>query len=113
MQQDQARLNAAIEEGVSKGVPVDFIAYSLNRAGWPQDMVKEALDAWLLENGRKQKTTGFTEWLRKYYAQAKPAIILMVVLNTIASAIALLQPWPLKILADSVFGSVPSAWSTK
>ncbi|HXR50018.1 MAG TPA: ABC transporter ATP-binding protein [Verrucomicrobiae bacterium] len=108
MQQDQVRLNAAIEEGVSKGVPVDFIAYSLTRAGWPQDMVKEALDTWLLENGRRQKTTGFTEWLRKYYAQAKPAIILMVVLNTIASAIALLQPWPLKILADSVFGSVPA-----
>jgi ATP-binding cassette subfamily B protein len=108
MQQDQVRLNAAIEEGVSKGVPVDFIAYSLNRAGWPHDMVKEALDTWLLENGRKQKTTGFTEWLSKYYAQAKPAIVLMVVLNTIASAIALLQPWPLKILADSVFGSVPA-----
>jgi ABC-type bacteriocin/lantibiotic exporter with double-glycine peptidase domain len=105
--QDQ-RLKKAIEEGVSKGVPVDFIAYSLNRAGWPQQMVKEAIDTWLLENGRRQKTTGFADWLKKYYAQAKPAIALMVILNTIASAIALLQPWPLKILADSVFGTVPA-----
>jgi ABC-type bacteriocin/lantibiotic exporter with double-glycine peptidase domain len=105
--QDQ-RLQKAIEEGVSKGVPVDFIAYSLNRAGWPQQMVKEAIDSWMLANGRRHKTTEFAAWLRKYYAQAKPAIALMVLLDTVASAIALLQPWPLKILADSVFGTVPA-----
>ncbi|HEY5441995.1 MAG TPA: ABC transporter ATP-binding protein [Candidatus Saccharimonadales bacterium] len=105
--QDQ-RLKQAIEEGVAKGVPVDFIAYSLNRAGWPQQMVKESIDTWMLENGRRQTTTEFKSWLKKYYAQAKPAIIVMVVLNTIASAIALLQPWPLKLLADSVFGTVPA-----
>jgi ABC-type bacteriocin/lantibiotic exporter with double-glycine peptidase domain len=102
------RLKKAIEEGVAKGVPVDFITYSLNRAGWPVQLVKEAVDAWMLENGRRQKTTDFTAWLKKYYLQAKPAIILMVILNTIASAIALLQPWPLKILADSVFGIIPA-----
>ncbi len=107
MQQDQ-RLKQAIEEGISKGVPVDFIAYSLSRAGWPQQMVKETIDTWLLENGRRQITTGFAAWLKKYYTQAKPAIALMVLLNTIASGIALLQPWPLKILADSVFGVVPA-----
>jgi ATP-binding cassette, subfamily B, bacterial len=107
MQQDQ-RLKAAIEEGVSKGVPMDFIAYSLKRAGWPEQMVREAIDHWLLENGRSQKTTVFSEWLKKYYRQAKPAIILMVFLNTIASAIALLKPWPVKLLADSVFGSIPA-----
>jgi len=105
--QDQ-KLKQAIEEGIAKGVPVDFISYSLIRAGWPKQMVAEAVDAWLYANGRKQKTTNFTAWLRKYYSQAKPAIILMVVLNTIASSITLLQPWPLKILADSVFGSVPA-----
>lgn len=104
----EQKLKQAIEEGVSKGVPVDFIAYSLNRAGWPKDMVTEAIEKWLRENGRTQKTTEFTEWLKKYYRQAKPAIALMVVLNTIASAIALLQPWPLKLLADSVFGSIPA-----
>jgi ATP-binding cassette subfamily B protein len=102
------RLKKAIEEGISKGVPIDFIAYSLTKAGWPQKMVSETIETWLLENGRTHKTTGFKDWLKKYYAQAKPAIVLMVVMNTIASAIALLQPWPLKILADSVFGTVPA-----
>lgn len=107
MQQEE-RLKKAIEEGIAKGVPVDFISYSLQRAGWPKDMVNETIDSWLQANGRKQKTTEFTEWLKKYYRQAKPAIILMVGLNTIASAIALLQPWPIKILADSVFGNIPA-----
>jgi ABC-type multidrug transport system fused ATPase/permease subunit len=107
MQQEQ-KLKQAIEEGVAKGVPVDFISYSLQRAGWPKDMVSEAIEAWLVENGRSQKTTEFTDWLKKYYRQAKPAIILMVGLNTIASAIALLQPWPIKVLADSVFGTIPA-----
>jgi ABC-type bacteriocin/lantibiotic exporter with double-glycine peptidase domain len=102
------RLISAIEEGVSKGAPIDFISYSLVRAGWPMEMVNEAVDAWLKQNGRLQKTTEFKEWLKKYYSQAKPAIALMVVLNTISSGIALLQPIPLKILADSVFGTIPA-----
>lgn len=104
----EERLKQAIEEGVAKGVPVDFISYSLVKAGWPQGMVKEAIDKWMLENGRTHKTTAFKDWLKKYYTQARPAIAVVVVLNTIASAIALLQPWPLKILADSVFGTVPA-----
>lgn len=36
--QDQ-RLKLAIDEGVSKGVPMDFITYSLKRGGWPAEMV--------------------------------------------------------------------------
>src|SRR5437868_6234573 len=102
------RLAQAIDEGVSKGVPMDFIAYSLKRAGWPEAMVRQAIEQWERENGRLQKTTDFKEWLRKYYVQAKPAVILMVALNTVASGIALLQPWPLKLLADSAFGNIPA-----
>jgi len=108
MQDQNQRLSRAIAEGVAKGVPVDFIEYSLIRAGWPQAMVREAIEQWLLANGRKQKTTAFGPWLKKYYRQAKPAVILMVTLNAIAAAIALTQPWPLKILADSAFGTKPA-----
>lgn len=106
--QDQQRLQQSIEEGVSKGVPMEFIAYSLKRAGWPQHTVDDAVDKWRKENGRYQQTTDFKVWLKKYYAQAKPAVALMVLLNTIADAISLLQPWPLKLLADSAFGSIPA-----
>lgn len=108
MQDQNQRLLQAIDEGVSKGVPMDFISYSLIRAGWPKQMVNDAVNEWLLKNGRTQKTTAFGEWIKKYYRQALPGIIMMVALNTIASAIALLKPWPVKVLADSVFGNVPA-----
>src|SRR5207253_7753160 len=94
------RLLQAIDEGVSKGVPMDFIIYSLKRGGWPPQMVDEAVNDWLLRNGRTNKSTDFKSWIKKYYRQALPAVIIMVILNTIASAISLLRPWPLKILAD-------------
>jgi hypothetical protein len=105
---EDKRLKISIEEGVSKGVPLDFIAYSLNRAGWPEQMVQDAIDAWRLENGRVQKTTDFKVWLRSYYTQAKASIALVVVLNVITSSIMLLNPWPIKIMADSVFGHEPA-----
>lgn len=105
---DDRRLKISIEEGVSKGVPLDFIAYSLNRAGWPMQMVQEAIDEWRLENGRIQKTTDFKAWLKSYYKQSKASITLVVILNVIASSIMLLNPWPIKIMADSVFGREPA-----
>lgn len=107
MDQNQ-RLYLAIEEGVSKGVPMDFITYSLTRAGWPHQVVEEGIARWRLANGREQKSTVFKDWLRKYYSQAKPAMVLMVILNTISSAISLLQPWPTALLANSVFGNTPA-----
>jgi ATP-binding cassette subfamily B protein len=102
------RLYLAIEEGVSKGVPMDFIGYSLTRAGWPRQVVEDAIGKWREANGREQKSTEFSAWLKKYYSQAKPAMVLMVFLNTISSAIALLQPWPTALLANSVFGQTPA-----
>jgi ATP-binding cassette subfamily B protein len=108
MQNQNEQLRQAIEEGVSKGVPMDFIGYSLKRAGWPQQMVDASIDDWMLKNGRVQKKTEFGVWLKKYYREAYPAIGLMVFLDTIASVIALLKPWPIKILADSVFGTIPA-----
>jgi len=102
------RLFLAIEEGVSKGVPMEFIAYSLTRAGWPRNVVEDAVNRWSEENGRIHKRTDFKIWLKKYYTQAKPAVLIMVVLDTISSAIALLQPWPTAILANSVFGKSPA-----
>jgi ATP-binding cassette subfamily B protein len=107
MRQEQ-RLTLAIEEGVSKGVPLEFIAYSLTRAGWPKQVVEDAVSKWSQDNGRSQQLTEFSTWLKKYYAQAKPAMMFMVFLETISSAISLLQPWPTALLANSVFGDTPA-----
>ncbi len=105
---EENRLKSAIGEGVAKGVPLDFIAYSLNRAGWPKQMVQDAIDQWREENGRVQKTTDFKVWLKSYYKQSTKSIALVVVLNVIAMSITLLNPWPIKIMADSVFGHIPA-----
>jgi ABC-type multidrug transport system fused ATPase/permease subunit len=104
----QAKLEAEIEQGVSKGIPLFLISYIMVRAGWPQQIVTEAVDNWALANGRLQRTTEFKVWLKSYYAQAKWSIALAVLLNVIADSIALLNPWPIKIMADSVFGNEPA-----
>ena len=102
------KIQIAIDEGISKGIPIDYIAYSLERAGWPTQMIQEEINHWLINNGRYHKTTAFKDWLKKYYHQAIPGIIVMTLFNVVADGIALLRPVPLKILADSVFGNIPA-----
>jgi hypothetical protein len=93
-----------IEKLASEGISVDLIPVALVKIGWPQDLVDETFDNWMSTNGRKHIKTSFKDWLSKYHAKARKAVISVVILNTIASGIALLRPWPTKILADSVFG---------
>ncbi len=100
------QLYQAIETAVSQGIPPRYIEYGLLQAGWPPQAVKEALNAWLQSHGQVQETTDFKAWVKKYYRQALPAVVVMVILNSISSGIALLRPWPTKILADSAFGNI-------
>ena len=102
------KLYQSIDQLVTEGIPLDTIPYGLVRMGWPQALVDEAFNNWMSANGRKHQKTSFKVWLKKYHKKALPAVIAVVFLNTIASAIALLRPWPTKILADSVFGNVPA-----
>lgn len=90
----------------SDGVPLDSIPYKLVSFGWPQTLVENVFNQWMEANGRKHQTTSFKDWLKKYHKKALPAVIVVVFLNAIADIIALLKPWPTKILADSVFGTV-------
>lgn len=102
------QLRITIDQLVSQGVPINSIPTYLIQAGWPQQPVEEVFNTWLLSNGRKHQKTDFKQWLKKYHKKAMPAVVVIVILNTIASGIALLKPWPTKILADSVFGNVPA-----
>ena len=102
------KLQKLIEEGVSKGIPIDYISYSLEKAGWPTGMIKEEINKWLVKNGRFQKSTNFKIWIKKYYKQAFFGIFIMTLLNVFDDGIALLKPVPLKILADSVFNTIPA-----
>jgi ATP-binding cassette, subfamily B, bacterial len=103
------QLYELIEQSINAGVPPHLISDGLIRAGWPEQMVNEAIESWLLAHGRVEKSTAFKDWIKKYYRKALPAVGIVVVINVISVGINLLKPWPTKILADSAFGSIP-AW---
>lgn len=100
----------AIENLVAQGTPSQYIPYILISSGWPPSLVNQAVDAWLTSHGRATHKTEFNIWLKKYYRLATPAVVIVVIINLIADGIALLKPWPLKILADSAFGGAPTSW---
>lgn len=103
------KLYGAIDELLASGVPLNGVEQELVERGWPPQMVELAVNTWRESHGRQRITTDFKTWLQKYYRLARPAVALVVVLNLFDTAIALLKPWPVKIMADSVFGNVP-AW---
>ena len=100
------KIYAAIEESVAKGVPPQYISYNLIKAGWPPALVNQALSAWMDSHGRTLHKTDFKAWVKKYQKIAVPSIVIVVIINLIADGIALLKPWPLKVLADSAFGDI-------
>ena len=102
------KLYAAIEQAVESGVPVNLIGDALVKQGWPPELVKQALEAWLTAHGRHSNTTAFKDWLAKYHKKARGAVGLVVVIGTIQAGVSLLKPWPTKILADSAFGNIPA-----
>lgn len=102
------QIYAAIEQAIADGVPAKDIAPTLVKNGFPAALVQEALEAWLGAHGRMQKKTEFKQWLKKYKTKALPATAIIVVISVISSSIALLKPWPTKIMVDSAFGTIPA-----
>ncbi len=106
----EEKLNEAIEAAIASGVAPNLVGEALVAQGWPRDKVAPALEKWLLANGKSRLAVGFKEWLKKYYQMARRAVVIVVGLNLVDTAIALLKPWPVKIMADSVFGNI-EPWS--
>ncbi|HET9850489.1 MAG TPA: ABC transporter ATP-binding protein [Candidatus Saccharimonadales bacterium] len=96
----------AIERAIASGTPPQYIAASLQRAGWPETLVNEALNAWLNAHGRLQKKTDFKQWLARYRHKALPAVVAVSAMGVVLSATTLLKPWPTKIMVDSAFGNI-------
>jgi ABC-type bacteriocin/lantibiotic exporter with double-glycine peptidase domain len=103
------KLYEAIEMAVASGVPTNMVADVMIRGGWPPELVNRAVDAWLKAHGRRTQKTGFADWLKRYQLRAIPSVIIVVLLGVVQAAVALLKPWPTKIMADSAFGNEP-AW---
>jgi len=102
------KLYELIEQAVTDGVKPHLISAGLVQAGWPENMVNDALESWLQAHGKVKKSTAFKDWIKKYYRKALPAVGVVVFINVISVGINLLKPWPTKILADSAFGNLPA-----
>lgn len=48
------------------------------------------------------------QWLLSYFRLVWPRLLVLIVLSLVSVGLSLLNPWPLKILIDSVFGTVPA-----
>lgn len=100
------KLYESIDRLVAAGTPAQYIPDTLIKQGWPEALVRQAYDAWMQAHGKTLHKTEYKTWLKKYYRLAFPAVIAVVIINLIADCITLLKPWPLKVLADSAFGTV-------
>lgn len=100
----------AIDLAVKSHVPPNMLADVLIKVGWPPDLINKAIDIYLKNNGQVVLKTDFKTWLKKYQKLAIPAVILVIVLSTIQAGVALLKPWPIKIIADSAFNTIPAPW---
>jgi ATP-binding cassette, subfamily B, bacterial len=106
----EEKLLDAIADEAARGTPSRLLAERLISQGWPQDLVAVAVNQWLeVQAAQQQHNNDFKQWLRKYYTMARSSVVLVVGLNLFDTMIALLKPWPIKIMADSVFGNQP-AW---
>ena len=90
------------------GVPPAMLPDVLTKIGWPRDMVIQAVDEWLVNNGTDVKKTDFKTWLKKYQKRAIPAVTVVVVISVIQAIFMLLKPVPMKIMADSALGKIPA-----
>ena len=106
----QEKLIQAIAAEVAKGTPTHLLSEKLVSDGWPKDLANAAIEQFVnMQAKQKKQGEAFKQWLSKYYRIAKPSIAFVVGLNMFDTLIALLKPWPIKIMADSVFGAQP-AW---
>jgi len=56
----------------------------------------------------QQKKIAFKKWFMSYVKESWWRILILVVVSLFSVIFSLLDPWPLKILADSVFGKIPA-----
>jgi len=104
-----ATLPEIVTQALAQGVPPNQLAEQLVSESWPEKSVNDAIATQVALQNQTLYDSKFKAWLKRYYRMARPAVVVVVGLNLVDTAIALLKPWPVKIMADSVFGQIP-AW---
>jgi len=59
------------------------------------------------EHTHPQKKS-YNLWIKGYFKKSKKSISILIGIDLVMITLSLLEPWPLKILADSVFGTIPA-----
>lgn len=98
----------AVDMAINSGVPRNMLADVLSSAGWEPNLINQAINIWLQQHPENVQQTDMKMWLKKYQTRAIPAIGVVVALGVAQASIMLLKPWPMKIMADSVFGKIPA-----
>ncbi|MEM6997805.1 MAG: ABC transporter ATP-binding protein [Patescibacteria group bacterium] len=99
------------KQGLLSGASEESIIQSLLSAQYEYADILHALDTANTEITSQQSLEGtdsYKHWLRGYYLKSKWSILKLILLDMIIIGLTLLEPWPLKILADSVFNTIPA-----
>lgn len=94
------------------GASENEIYTKLTGAGYNPDKVSQAIvnaqQSIASERQDSEDKGSFKNWLKSYFLHAKYSIMTLIGIDSILIFLSLLEPWPIKILADSVFGGEPA-----
>jgi ABC-type bacteriocin/lantibiotic exporter with double-glycine peptidase domain len=54
------------------------------------------------------KDSDYKSWIKGYFRRSKKSIATLIGIDLVLIFLSLLEPWPVKLLADSVFGGIPA-----
>ena len=104
-------LYAYVRQAIVSGAPDTEIRRKLLGAGYAEADIGPVLLV-AHESVEHERTHGseksFSGWLKSYFRSSKKSIASLVGIDMVVIALSLLEPWPLKIMADSVFGNTPA-----
>ncbi len=106
-------LYSYIHQGILSGASDEQIREALLGAGYkPQDIHDSLILAHTRIEAKKKnpEDNTYNTWIKGYFTRSKKAIATLVSVDLVLIGLSLLEPWPLKLLADSVFGDSPAPW---
>lgn len=102
------KIYEAIDRGVAQGLSPQEVARALISQGWPEQLVNQIAESWMVSNGRTHNKTSFKTWFNYYKKASTPYLLSIGSVCVFVAIISLLKPWPTKIMVDSAFSKIPA-----
>ena len=100
-----------VHQAILSGVSETKIREKLLGAGYNEADIKMSIDTARAAIAKKQDPNSqksYATWIRHYFNTSKKSIASLISIDMGLIFLSLLEPWPLKVMADSVFGNVPA-----